>query len=114
MRNEAAQQPDHVHVCLWLDFYGPLLTERARDILDLYYACDLSLAEIAENLKISRQAVHDKIRQGVRQLQEYENKLNLTARHASVRNGLQQAIRYLDQSNVPAARCQLVEIEDML
>lgn len=111
---EADKNTDSVQVCLWLDFYGPLLTERTRDVLDLYFACDLSLAEIAENLKISRQAVHDKVKQGVRLLQEYESKLSLTARHSALKQGLLQTIRYIDDNNIPAARSQLGEIEDLL
>ena len=38
-----------------LDFYGPVLTEKQRVILTEYYDEDLSLAEIAENLGITRQ-----------------------------------------------------------
>ena len=36
------------------DFYGDILTERQRELFDLYYNEDLSLAEIAENCGISR------------------------------------------------------------
>ena len=32
---------------LW-DIYNPLLTEHQREVTDLYFNCDLSLAEIAE------------------------------------------------------------------
>ena len=43
------------------DFYGDILTERQRELFDLYYNEDLSLAEIAENCGISRQGVRDQI-----------------------------------------------------
>ena len=43
-----------------LDCYGELLTKRQRDCLDLYYNENLTLAEIAEHFRISRQAVHTK------------------------------------------------------
>ena len=45
-----------------LDFYGDVLPERRRDIMDLYYNDDLSLAEIAEQMGITRQAVRDSIK----------------------------------------------------
>ena len=45
-----------------LDFYGEILPERRRDIMDLYYNDDLSLSEIAEQMGITRQAVRDSIK----------------------------------------------------
>ena len=47
-----------------LDFYGPVLTDKQRVILTEYYDEDLSLAEIAENLGITRQGVRDSIKHG--------------------------------------------------
>ena len=47
-----------------LDFYGPVLTDKQRVILTEYYDEDLSLAEIAENLGITRQGVRDAIKHG--------------------------------------------------
>lgn len=60
-----------------LDFYGDLLTEKQRDIMQLYYFEDLSLSEIAENENISRQGVHDAIKHAEQYLDEFEEKMGL-------------------------------------
>lgn len=80
---------------MWLvklaDAYGPLLTERQQMCLDLHYDQDLSLAEIAEQLGVSRQAVHDILKRSEAQLQEYEEKLGLVARQSKRQLLLKQA-----------------------
>ncbi len=58
-------------------FYEPLLTERQRQIVELYHFEDMSLGEIAEILSISRQAVHDQLRRVEDQLESYEAALHL-------------------------------------
>ncbi len=55
---------DNIKVNWLLDHYGELLTSRQKDVLELHYGDDLSLSEIAEELEISRQAVHDSIQRG--------------------------------------------------
>ena len=67
-----------------LDFYGPVLTEKQRVILTEYYDEDLSLAEIAENLGITRQGVRDAIKHGEAALDELEEKLGNARRHAQM------------------------------
>ena len=57
-----------------LDFYGPVLTDKQRVILTEYYDEDLSLAEIAENLGITRQGVRDAIKHGEAALDELEQR----------------------------------------
>lgn len=63
-----------------LDFYGEILPERRRDIMDLYYNDDLSLSEIAEQMGITRQAVRDSIKKTEQELFFYEEKLGLRRR----------------------------------
>ena len=67
-----------------LDFYGPLLTEHRREVLRLYCEEDLSLAEIAEQLGITRQGVSDAMQKGRRQLNDYESKLGLAGRYRAL------------------------------
>ena len=55
-----------------LDFYGPFLSEKQRNLLHHYYNEDLSLSEIAENEQITRQGVRDLIKRGELQLKRYE------------------------------------------
>ncbi len=58
----------NVEIGLLCDIYGELLTDNQQNILDLYYNNNLSLAEIAEELNITRQAVKDSIQKGEKKL----------------------------------------------
>ncbi len=58
-----------------LDFYGDMLTDKQKDVIDLYYNQDLSLAEIADEVGISRQGVRDSIKRGEAVLFEMEGRL---------------------------------------
>lgn len=56
------------------DVYGPLLTAKQQSCMELYFCDDLSLAEIAAELDVSRQAVHDLIHRVEQILERYETK----------------------------------------
>ena len=83
-----------------LDCYGALLTARQRECLNLYYNENLSLAEIAEEFHISRQAVHDAMRHGEEQLMAYEEALRMAERRA----GRQDAAARLARLIAPGRR----------
>lgn len=103
-----------VDACMLLDFYGQLLTERMRSILELHFAEDMSLAEIAEQENISRQAVHDAITRGRRSLEEYESKLGLISRFMSQKLVIQNAVESLDNNDIKRAHGMLKELMDTL
>lgn len=62
---------------LLYDFYGQLLTEKKRRVMELYHEENLSLAEIADQFGISRAAVYDSLKSAEKSLREYEDKLGL-------------------------------------
>lgn len=64
-------------ISVLLDFYGNMLTDKQRDVLELYYNEDLSLGEIGNYAGISRQGVRDSIKRGESVLIELEEKLGL-------------------------------------
>ena len=59
------------------EFYSTLLTEKQMNYMELYYADDFSLGEIAEEYEVSRQAVYDNIKRTSKILEDYEKKLHL-------------------------------------
>ncbi len=84
--------------------YGSLLTEKQREFLELYYDCDVSLNEIAEQYGISRQAVRDAIVRGEKALSEFEAKLGLLERRAETADKLKKAVELIDSDNQKSAK----------
>lgn len=82
-----------LNVAVLLDFYGGILTDKQRDVIDLYYNQDLSLSEIAEHESISRQGVRDSIKRGEVMLYQYEDKLRIFETYIETLK-LLQTLRY--------------------
>lgn len=85
-----------VEINLLYDFYGQLLTDKQRDMIELYYSHDLSLGEISECMNISRQAVYDLLKRSEKLLYSYEDKLKLVEKFMIQKNKLREAYRILD------------------
>ncbi len=75
---------------LLYDFYGELLTKRQQQIYESVVLEDYSLSEVAEELNISRQGVHDMVRRCDRALEEYEEKLHLVEKFVNIRAQVQK------------------------
>ena len=86
---------------IWLmDFYGPLLTEHRREVMRLYCEEDMTLAEIAEELEITRQGVSDAMKKARAQLEDYEKKLGLAARYRALGDEAQRCLDALEKVQV--------------
>lgn len=79
-------------ISLLLDFYGDILTERRREIMEMYYNEDLSLSEIAQIAGISRQGVRDSIKKSEAELTELEATLGLAKRFDAIKSELAQIV----------------------
>lgn len=88
--NEIAQ------TSLLYDFYGQLLTERQREVMELYHEENLTLSEIADEFSISRQGVHDTLKTAEKALQRYEEKLGLVSRFQESRQAIGKIDREID------------------
>lgn len=83
-----------------LDFYGVLLTERQRYCMEQHCENDLSLSEIAEELGVSRQAVHDNLQRASQLLNEYESKLQLVAQDIKREETIQAIQEALQETTI--------------
>ena len=70
----------NLEISYLLDFYGDVLTEKQRDVMEQYYNDDLSLSEIADNFGITRQGVRDVIVRAEAILTDLEDKTGLIKR----------------------------------
>lgn len=73
------------HMNQLLDMYQELLTDKQKEVLQMYYEEDFSLSEIAESMDISRAAVSDHLKRSEKLLEEYEKKLKLVHRDGTRR-----------------------------
>ena len=74
-----------LELTLLFDYYGDLLTERQKQCFDLRYNQDLSLAEIAQELGVSRQGVHDNLNRAEALLRNMEAKTGCVGRDLKCR-----------------------------
>ena len=77
-----------IYVDQLYDLYSPLLTEKQREAWELHKFSDLSLAETAERMGTSRQAVFDLISRGRDRLEELEGLLGFFRRESGLKNEL--------------------------
>ncbi|MDR0874653.1 MAG: hypothetical protein LBN12_00405 [Clostridiales Family XIII bacterium] len=81
---------------LLYDYYGALLSERQREVFELYHEDNLSLSEIAGLASVSRQAVHTALGKAEERLASYEDALGLIAKHEEYERALKEILAKTD------------------
>ena len=108
---------DALEMALLYDYYGGMLTDKQKELFDLYYNEDLSLAEIAEHAGISRQGVRDAIVRSETILRETEDKLGLVKKYAGYESKLEeirQAAGYIAQVNAKLRNFEIAKNVDLI
>lgn len=68
---------ENVKMTMLYEIYGKNLTRKQQEIFEEYYLYNLSLREIADNKKISYQAVRDSIKTSEAMLNEFEKNIGM-------------------------------------
>ena len=98
-----------------LDFYGDVLTERKKEVLDMYYNEDLSLSEIAEQIGISRQGVRDLIKKAEEEIFFLEEKLGLAQKMSALKIHSDNMLRIAENGGIsPEIQKEIEEIAKII
>lgn len=81
-----------VEVGILFDFYGKLLSEKQYQAVELYYIYDLSLAEIGEEMNITRQGVFDTLKRSEQKLYHYEETLGLIRKFVKSKEAIKEIL----------------------
>ncbi len=111
----------NIEISLLFDFYKPLLTHSQQEAVELYYNDDLSLAEIAQQMNITRQGVRDLVKRSEVQLFKFEEKLGLFKKFKLLENGLEEIcekskeiISNADDANIKKSADEIFNLADNL
>ena len=104
-----------LQIGILLDFYGDILAERRRLVLDLYYNNDYSLAEIAEEIGITRQGVLDTIKKGKEELLFLEEKLQLERKFREAAKASERLVALVSDSDAisPSIRSEILALAEV-
>lgn len=94
---------DALEMTLLFDYYGDLLTDRQKMCFDLRHNQDLSLAEIAQELHVSRQGVFDNLNRAEALLINMEEKTGCVRRDMLCRRAA---------GEIRSAAARLAELKD--
>jgi len=81
---------ERVQIAILSKYYGKMLTERQQDILKMYVDNNLSLAEVSEELGISRQAVKDALDNSMQTLKNMEERLQFISRDDNIKRTIEE------------------------
>lgn len=100
-----------IELSMLYDFYGELLKESQRKIYVDYIFNDLSLSEIADNVGMSRQGVHDIIKRCSKQLMSYEERLHLISIFNNTKDQINKIVQISNEMKESKDISRIEEIE---
>ena len=102
---------ENVHTALLYDFYGELLNERQREIMESRLYDDLTLTEIAESAGITKQAVSDMIKKCETKLSEYEDRLKLLEKFLAIRQKAEKIVEFSgEDSRIKTLAAEIIDL----
>ena len=94
---------------LLYDFYGELLTEHQKQVFEDAVLNDYSLAEVAEDIGISRQGVHDLVKRTRQALAGYEEKLHLVQKFIRIRDNVNRIQKMTEDEGIRKLTEEILE-----
>lgn len=73
------------NLVLLYDIYGKLLTDKQRSYFEDYHFNNLSLSEISDKNKVSRNAIHKQLKVVKNKLNEYESNLKINKKSIMIK-----------------------------
>ncbi|MGL4688164.1 MAG: YlxM family DNA-binding protein [Fusobacteriaceae bacterium] len=89
-----------LEISVLLNYYKNLLSDKQKDYLIDYLEGDLSLSEIAKNHTVSRQAVYDNIKRGIKILNDYEKNIGFYKKECEIEKELKNLKKDLTIENI--------------
>lgn len=87
----------------YFDMYGSLLTDKQREIMEMYYFSDLSLGEISEETGITRQAAFNCIKKSEERLTELEKALGLMKKSGEIKKACNELKGFIKENSTEKA-----------
>ena len=109
MITKVIEMEKFVEQSLLYDFYGELLTEHQKRVFEDVVLNDFSLSEVAQELNISRQGVHDMIKRCNKILEDYESKLHLVEKFLHIREKVHQIYDLTEDEDIKALTHEILE-----
>lgn len=100
------------YITMLYDFYGELLTDKQRSVMESYYLQDFSLHEVAEEHDITRQAVQDMLKRTEKLLKQYEEKLGLFAKFLDRKERAERLIAEAEKLDIAELKKRIASIAE--
>ena len=91
---------ENIYLTILFDYYEKLLNDKDRECFKSYYFDNLSLGEISENLNISRNAIHKRLKKIEDELNSFEDKLKLYEKEQKILSVIEDKTLKEEISNI--------------